>query len=540
MKTIQKITLMSLFLCASVCSGLQGEDGKTLNVCVDPRIELLSVVQAIGGYEGYLTRVHITPYNFAYKRELLKRFTPYNKHEAVKMMLSLSNHFNCDAPVTTMLHLGNPPLLEVKSPLTDYLIGRAGGKEKLDQFISALRGFAEESKFMDFYKENKEFYSKIEAGVKSTMKGSNYVSDIEDYYGMTRGAYTLTLGPLLHPGGYGPRVERDDGSLEVFYIGGPKGVYNGLPVWGDSRMFRYIVWHEFSHSFVNPTTDIFADEVNRYSSLMDPIAEEMKDMSYPDWTTCVNEHLVRAITVRLACKHLGEEEGKASLKLERIRNFSYVRELCDKLKIYEKERENYPSFIDFYPELVKVFKNLADQDLGEDYYIVPFSEVGTMNRVYTNKKSLIYIVSTMENDKKDQERLEKYVQSIRDTFSKKSPILTDAEALERDLSSNNIVVYGTLDGNLWLKKHFASLAKNIKRDRIVTSRDFQGSGLRFMTAMPNPLNRNLGVNIYTAQEAKDIIGVNSVSHGSSDYVVAKGTNVLQSAEYKKTKAAWSF
>jgi len=61
-----------------------------------------------------------------------------------------------------------------------------------------------------------------------------------------------------------------------------------------------------------------------------------------------------------------------------------------------------------------------------------------------------------------------------------------------------------------------------------------------MTAMPNPLNRNLGVNIYTAQEAKDIIGVNSVSHGSSDYVVAKGTNVLQSAEYKKTKAAWSF
>jgi len=205
-----------------------------------------------------------------------------------------------------------------------------------------------------------------------------------------------------------------------------------------------------------------------------------------------------------------------------------------------KRKDKYPSFIDFYPELVKVFKSLLEQNLGEDFYIIPFAEVGTMNRVYNNKKSLIYIVSTMEKDEEDQTRLEKYVRSIRNTFSKKSLILTDKEALEKDLSSNNIVVYGTFEGNLWLKKHFSNLAKNIKPDRIVTNKEVLGSGLRFLTARPNPLNTNFGVNIYTAQKAKDIIGVNSVMHGGTDYVVAKGTKVLQSAGYKKVKADWDF
>jgi len=64
--------------------------------------------------------------------------------------------------------------------------------------------------------------------------------------------------------------------------------------------------------------------------------------------------------------------------------------------------------------------------------------------------------------------------------------------------------------------------------------------LLFITAWPDPQNPKRGVVIYTAQKAEDIIGINSVFHGPTDYVVAKGTDSLKAANYKKQNGQWSF
>jgi len=74
----------------------------------------------------------------------------------------------------------------------------------------------------------------------------------------------------------------------------------------------------------------------------------------------------------------------------------------------------------------------------------------------------------------------------------------------------------------------------------VADKVYQGTDLRFISAWPNPQNPKRGILIYTAQQAGDIVGINSVFHGPTDYVVARGTTVLKAYNYKKNKDNWSF
>jgi hypothetical protein len=69
---------------------------------------------------------------------------------------------------------------------------------------------------------------------------------------------------------------------------------------------------------------------------------------------------------------------------------------------------------------------------------------------------------------------------------------------------------------------------------------YEGSDLRFISAWPHPQNPNLGMVIYTAQQAKDVVGINGVYHGPTDYLVAQGQTVVHSANYAKKKDLWTF
>jgi hypothetical protein len=118
--------------------------------------------------------------------------------------------------------------------------------------------------------------------------------------------------------------------------------------------------------------------------------------------------------------------------------------------------------------------------------------------------------------------------------------LTDEQALKKDLSSNSIIVYGTPTGNLWLAKHITQLPVRITPDQIIAESAYTGTNLRFISAWPNPQNPKKGIVIYTAQQAEDVPEINSVFHGPTDYVIAKGREVLKSADYNRQNRPWSF
>lgn len=174
---------------------------------------------------------------------------------------------------------------------------------------------------------------------------------------MEKDEYNIILSPLIM-GGYGPKVKTADGKTKVYGIIGPIRSNMSGDIEFSTEYVRDIVLHEFSHSFVNPITTKNIDEVNKYKSLYKPISEIMKKQAYADWETCVNEHIVRAVTTRIAYIYEGEAAGEKALKYEKSNGFIYIDNLCEKLKYFEENKNNYASFEEFYPELIEVFKNL--------------------------------------------------------------------------------------------------------------------------------------------------------------------------------------
>ena len=127
------------------------------------------------------------------------------------------------------------------------------------------------------------------------------------------------------------------------------------PTFGEHANLRYLVWHVFSHSFVNPLTEKYLNEVNQYETLFRPLDKGTIKIAYGSWSGTVSELIVRAITICLAMRELGEAARRAHLDDERQRGFIYVDMLVDRLKRYEEQRDRYPTFGDFYLELINGF-----------------------------------------------------------------------------------------------------------------------------------------------------------------------------------------
>lgn len=385
----------------------------SLNIMIDPRIELLSAVQLISGYE------HLTQLQFPYTKRMGEYFKAYEGHAAVKKFQDLSKRgFSYDAPPAVMLYLSNPIALQQRLPFTDYLKGRAGGERNLKDFLQKLGDFGRESAFEDFYRDHLPYYQEIVDGVYNDIKDFNLTKALDDYYGMEINSYNIILAPLSLSGGYGPRVQGENGLYDVYGIIGPKKVMSvegSLQQYPDFSVdtIQYLVWHEFSHSFVNPTTEKFSKEIQQYKKLYKPIESHMKRQAYSDWEISVNEHIIRAITTRLSYIHLGKEVGDQVLAYERSQGFYYIDLLVESLEQYEMNRGDYPNFESYYPELIKVFKSLSEQELPESFFQSDFE--GPINHAFLNKDSekIVVIIPTNESDKQVEKEIADYAEMIR-------------------------------------------------------------------------------------------------------------------------------
>jgi hypothetical protein len=332
---------------------------RTINITVDPRIELLAVVQLLSDYG--LINTSDSPY----RRDVLKHFSAHKGHPAVKLFAQMyPTGFLFDAPPAAMLYLSDPPGLDVRLPFPDKLKQRAGGGESLTKFLGALRDFARETKFGPFFAAHSEMYARWVSDARGKLEGRDYIGNIEAYYGSQQHSYNIILAPLFHEGGFGPRLRRDDGTFDVYSIIGPSTIEKDVVAFGTPEGFRHLAWHEFSHSFINPLTEEHRARVAKYSSLHAPISDRMRQQGYSNWEGCVNEHVIRAVTSRIVLHQFGGEAASKALREESEQNFLYVEALYQRLAEYENRRDKYPTFRDFYPRLLDVFRELTEQPVA--------------------------------------------------------------------------------------------------------------------------------------------------------------------------------
>jgi membrane protease YdiL (CAAX protease family) len=167
-------------------------------------------------------------------------------------------------------------------------------------------------------------------------------------------------------------------------------------------------------------------------------------------------------------------------------------------------------------------------------------ESANINFILSDKPSVVIIAPTQETDKAVEAKIRVDLEAWRDAHFKDRPIITDIDALQRDLSSNTLIVFGTPSGNAWLARQLDQLPVRIEKNRLIVDKEYAGSNLRLITAWRNPQNPQEWVVIYTAQRAEDVIGICNVFHGPTAYVVAKGGVVLSAGNYYWQGKSWSF
>lgn len=518
---------------------VQKDSEARFSVTVDPRIELLAVVQH---FTSWAPGWHIKNMT-AYKEDIDNYFGKFKGHPVITIAESLFYaDFTCDAPVSFMLYLSDPPEVVQKTQYSGYLIKRAKGVRHLEEFADALRDFAKKADFMKFYRAHKALYDTLVAEVDSLFEGKDYVAVIEDFYGESRNNYNLILSPLFGTGGgYSHTIKTDEG-YDLYAVLGPCSIKGKRTTFACPRV-ESIMLHEWSHHFVNPLVDQNFDIFTKSAGLFEPIKEMMLRQQYPNWKIALYEHIVRACAeIHLLAKlHKDFDKGKAR-EYQEGRGFWYVGYIDSLLDAYETHRREYPTFSKFVPVIANRLNKISVEDLPER--LTTFA--GPLSAIFSRTDSIHLIYPTAIDDELVNRMKTDlgYFAGFLSSAGKKPIPISDKEALKTDWQDKVGFVYGSPGDNLFLRELQIGIPLRFQTNAMeFGGKRYEGEGVILISCMPNPFNKKLPFALITANSPEDLIGagsrISSPDEWNADYVIFRGDERLDSGLYHKEKGKWS-
>ena len=119
-----------------------------------------------------------------------------------------------------------------------------------------------------------------------------------------------------------------------------------------AKWLRYLLFHEFSHSIVNPLSDKYLSSV--YSPLSGNTIDILRKQAYSNGVCYFNESIIRALTILYENYHTKTTKNEENnIVDEEEQGFVHTRLLLEKLKEFQSMNI---SFDKFYPTLEKIFK----------------------------------------------------------------------------------------------------------------------------------------------------------------------------------------
>jgi len=543
MKTLYKTAILIFLL--SYFNVIKAEEIKPYQVkvngitfSIDPRIELFNIIAMQAGHNG------MTLSNIPYKQECLDYFSKYKNLEAPKLLMKTwQKGWAIDDPMFFLLYLDYN--FNFKEGLDTELIKRGGGIEQITKLAKSFKEFAQESDFSTFFNNvQKDFYTQIITDTKYSFKDFQGVKFLENYYGEKCNSYNLILNINSGYGNFGKQVLTKKG-IDLYAIVETPTHSGNLPTYYPTVGLIDLILHEFSHGFVNPNIDKYQKELSKNEHLYKPIAQSMQHQAYWHWQVTVNEHIVRAIVTRITEQYFGKQlSDNTFYKLLIARRFIYTDAIIDKLKIYENNREKYKNFKQFAPELIKVFDNISEDYITEKQNKVEKTRNTNIKKIpkpyeFAKDSTTYFIVSTQENSKEQEKQMKDFVYKYRDMFSKEINIITDVDALNMDFSNNDIVIFGTTKGNLFLKKYIDKLPVKITDNHIISNKIVKGTNLQLVASWISPFNDKKTMVIYTAQKIENIKDFFfSTSKDQYHYWIAKNLIPIDVGNYEKYSRVW--
>ncbi len=341
-------------------SALNAPRAPALQVQVDPRVELLSLVFRLAGNSEY-SQGKVD----SYTADAEKQFGRFREHRAVKFASELRQRcgVSFDACMSMAVHLTNVLDLSLVVPLEPWPDGldRRWKADDVKRFIEAVREFVRDSSFGQFLEQHRRLYETTEARARALMAKEAHLEWFNEYFG-ERPQATFTLAPALFNGGccYGSHCRDARGKEQLYCILGVwKTDPQGLPEFTHDMIGTVV--HEFGHSYANPMMDQYQGELAPAAGkLFERVAGKMRSQAYGDARTMLRESLVRVCEVRYASRYDGPQAAQRAIKYNQDRGFLWTGEFSNLLADYEAHRDQYPTLAAFSPRFVTFFKNYAD------------------------------------------------------------------------------------------------------------------------------------------------------------------------------------
>lgn len=325
-----------------------------LDVRVDPRMELLAVIQSFTDWAGWGV---FDQTGSQYHHDVTAWFGRFKGHGAVQLlnkMLHGNPSFSFDAPVNWILHYGDPPDLPAKGVVPGSIEIRGGGKAQIESLAEAFRQFARETKFDEFFREHRPFYDSLIRDYRQLSPGERALKLVQDYYGERKSAATVIVAPLFGGGNYGPLIQEPDGP-HIYNVGAPQLFREGKYGF-DRDVLQSLIYHEFGHSFTNPAVDGFAEKDKHASELFPLVRDKMAAMAYSNWRSTLYELFVRTNEIHLTALDGNPSYARDMLGSYVSKGFVWLPYTISLLQEFDRDRKRYPTFRDFLPRLFQVFE----------------------------------------------------------------------------------------------------------------------------------------------------------------------------------------
>lgn len=349
----------STLLLADTTNGAIVGSVQPVQVVVDPRMELLSIVFRLAGNPEYdMARVK------SYADDVERQFGKFRNQPVVKLAQEVrQNHgVSYDAVMSMAVHLTDTTHIQLRAPLRPWPEGldRRWTARDANHFIKAAQQFVKDTSFQSFIEQHAQLYQITSARMQALMENKAHLEWFNAFFGKRpQASFTVDVDLLNGGGNYGPHFRAANGHEELFCV---LGVWRtdsqGLPEFGPDAL--PVVIHEFCHSYCNPLINRHLAELQPSGdALFAQVSEKMRAQAYGNGATLLRESLVRACVVRYVRQYGGEEAARRTILVEKQNGFLWIQELSDLLGDYETHRAQYPTLDDFSPQLVALFAETA-------------------------------------------------------------------------------------------------------------------------------------------------------------------------------------
>ena len=332
----------------------------SIEVMVDPRIELLAIIFRLAGAEEYGMRT--VP---IYATAIDSFFAPHREHPAViaARRLRAERGISHDAVMSLAIHLGGLPGLRERMPLESSRLEARWTPADARAFLQLVRAFARESEAERFFAGQQPMYDLAAQRMRTLIAAHVDQAWFPAYFGAVPGSrFILAIAPGNGTWSYGPRYHAPDGSRELYAV---TAVYQtdsaGAPQFGRANTIATII-HEFSHSFVNPVVEKHLATIQGSADTIHAtVAPGMRAQGYGEPRTMIAESLVRAAVARYRLAHEGIDSAQVELGRQKLNDFLWIDDLFALLGAYEQERNHFPTFESLFPVIAGYYADLAQR-----------------------------------------------------------------------------------------------------------------------------------------------------------------------------------